>query len=118
MFPPAYFFFPPARKMIPLARKIFRLARKLVFLAEKFFPIENSLEARRFVPTTKVAVWGPPAKRPPTRTPLLFRYVAFPPVRAGGRLAGGPQTATLVVGTWTLRNEVIDTKWILKALPP
>jgi len=51
------------------------------------------------VPTTKVAVWGPLAKRPPARTRHFCKAFQFSRVRAGGRLANGPQTATLVVGT-------------------
>jgi len=57
-------------------------------------------------PTTKVAVWGPSAKRPPARTRRNRCTLQEGGVRAGGRLAEGPQTATLVVGTrGTRRNK-------------
>jgi len=50
-------------------------------------------------PTTKVAVWGPLAKRPPAWTPRPFCQVLASFVGEGRQLAKGPQTATLVVGT-------------------
>jgi len=50
-------------------------------------------------PTTKVAVWGPSAKRPPSWTRRSRDALRECRVHEGGRLAEGPQTATLVVGT-------------------
>jgi len=49
-------------------------------------------------PTTKVAVWGPTANCRPSPTTRIDKASRFPRVREGGRLAIGPQTATLVVG--------------------